>query len=85
MLRKLASIEDAYAIHPADAAVGIAIVIRPEVADLDAYDEGRLAKRTSSSIRLPRTDHPTCVDKHRADDQIRPCRPCGTVKPVTLP
>jgi nitroreductase len=45
MLRALAAIEGANAGHLASAAVGIAIVIRPEVPDLDAYDEGRLAER----------------------------------------
>ena len=45
MLRRLASVEGANAGHLATAAVGIAIVIRPEVPDLDAYDEGRLAER----------------------------------------
>jgi nitroreductase len=45
MLLRLASIEGAYAGHLATAAVGIAIVIHPEVPDLDAYDEGRLAER----------------------------------------
>ncbi len=45
MLRRLAAIDGAYAGHLADAAVGIAIVIRREVPDLDAYDEGRLAER----------------------------------------
>jgi len=45
MLGQLASVEGANAGHLADAAIGIAIVIRPEVADLDAYDEGRLAER----------------------------------------
>jgi nitroreductase len=45
MLGRLATIEGANAGHLATAAVGIAIVIRPEVPDLDAYDEGRLAER----------------------------------------
>ena len=45
MLARLATIDGANAGHLANAAVGIAIVIRPEVPDLDAYDEGRLAER----------------------------------------
>src|SRR5438067_154055 len=45
MLNRLAHVEGANAGHLATAAVGIAIVIRPEVPDLDAYDEGRLAER----------------------------------------
>ena len=45
MLGRLASIEGANAGHLATAAAGIAIVIHPEVPDLDAYDEGRLAER----------------------------------------
>ena len=45
MLARLAAIEGANAGHLATAAVGIAIVIRREVPDLDAYDEGRLAER----------------------------------------
>src|SRR3954447_10962840 len=45
MLGRLATIDGANAGHLANAAVGLAIVIRPEVPDLDAYDEGRLAER----------------------------------------
>jgi nitroreductase len=45
MLGRLATIDGANAGQLANAAVGIAIVIRPEVPDLDAYDEGRLAER----------------------------------------
>jgi nitroreductase len=45
MLQRLASIEGANAGHLATAGVGIAIVIHPEVPDLDAYDEGRFAER----------------------------------------
>src|SRR5919199_5292182 len=45
MLGRLATIDGANAGHLATAAVGIAIVIRREVPDLDAYDEGRLAER----------------------------------------
>src|SRR5256886_11956809 len=45
VLLQLAKIDGANAGHLANAAVGIAIVIRPEVPDLDAYDEGRLAER----------------------------------------
>src|SRR5713101_3790588 len=45
LLARLATIDGANAGHLANAAVGIAIVIRPEVPDLDAYDEGRLAER----------------------------------------
>ncbi len=44
-LKRLATIDGANAQHLANAAVGLAIVIRPEVPDLDAYDEGRLAER----------------------------------------
>jgi nitroreductase len=44
-LRRLAGIEGANAGHLATAAAGIAIVIHPEVPDLDAYDEGRFAER----------------------------------------
>jgi hypothetical protein len=45
MLGQLSSIEGANAGHLATAGAGIAIVIHPEVPDLDAYDEGRLAER----------------------------------------
>jgi nitroreductase len=45
MLERLARVEGANARHLATAAVGIAIVIHPEVPDLDAYDEGRFAER----------------------------------------
>ena len=45
MLQRLASIDGANAGHLASAAVGIAVVMHPEVPDLDAYDEGRLAER----------------------------------------
>src|SRR5437899_7929359 len=45
MLTQLSTIDGANAGHLATAAAGIAIVIRPEVPDLDAYDEGRLAER----------------------------------------
>jgi nitroreductase len=45
MLRRLPAIDGANAGHLATAAAGIAIVIHPEVPDLDAYDEGRLAER----------------------------------------
>jgi nitroreductase len=45
MLAQLSKIDGANAGHLETAAVGIAIVIHPEVADLDAYDEGRLAER----------------------------------------
>jgi nitroreductase len=44
-LRQLSGIDGANAHHLATAAMGIAIVIHPEVPDLDAYDEGRLAER----------------------------------------
>src|SRR5258708_14430783 len=46
MLRRLSAIDGANAGHLVTAAAGIAIVIHPEVPDLDAYDEGRLADRT---------------------------------------
>ena len=45
MLRRLSTIEGANAGHLASSGAGIAIVIHPEVPDLDAYDEGRLAER----------------------------------------
>ena len=45
LLRRLSAIAGANAGHLANAAAGIAIVIHPEVPDLDAYDEGRLAER----------------------------------------
>jgi len=45
VLQRLAAIDGANAGHLATAAAGIAIVIHPEVPDLDAYDEGRLAER----------------------------------------
>ena len=45
MLVRLSKVEGANAGHLATAAVGIAIVIHPEVPDLDAYDEGRVAER----------------------------------------
>jgi len=45
MLDRLAHIDGATAGHLATAAAGIAVVIHPEVPDLDAYDEGRLAER----------------------------------------
>jgi nitroreductase len=44
-LRRLSSIEGATAGHLASAALGLAIVIRREVPELDAFDEGRLAER----------------------------------------
>jgi nitroreductase len=44
-LRRLSSIEGANAGHLASAALGLAIVIRREVPELDAFDEGRLAER----------------------------------------
>ena len=45
LLRRLSAIDGANASHLASAAAGIAVVIHPEVPDLDAYDEGRLAER----------------------------------------
>ncbi len=45
VLGRLAAIDGANAQHLAHAAVGLAIVIRPEAPELDAYDEGRLAER----------------------------------------
>ncbi len=51
MLRRLASIEGATAGHLASAAAGIAIVIRPEAREIDAYDEGRLAERILLAAR----------------------------------
>jgi len=45
ILGRLATVEGANAGHLASAAVGIAIVIRREQPEIDAYDEGRLAER----------------------------------------
>jgi nitroreductase len=45
MLRRLSTIDGANAGHLATAGAGIAIVIHPEVPELDAYDEGRVAER----------------------------------------
>jgi nitroreductase len=45
MLRALAAIDGANAGHLAGAAAGVAVVIRPEAPELDAYDEGRLVER----------------------------------------
>jgi len=45
MLRRLSAIDGANARHLANAGAGIAIVIHPEVPDVDAYDEGRVAER----------------------------------------
>ena len=45
MLQRLSAIEGATAGHLASAALGLAIVIRPEVPELDAFDEGRVAER----------------------------------------
>src|SRR5438270_10409890 len=44
-LGQLARVDGANAGHLANAAAGVAIVIRPEMPELDAYDEGRLAER----------------------------------------
>ena len=44
MLARLATVQGANAAHLATAAVGIAIVIRREEPEIDAYDEGRLAE-----------------------------------------
>src|SRR6266852_5986304 len=49
MLRRLSAIDGANAGHLATAAAGIAIVIRPGVPDLDAYDEGRLSGRAPAA------------------------------------
>ncbi|MBV9358089.1 MAG: nitroreductase family protein [Chloroflexi bacterium] len=51
VLRRLADIEGATAGHLASAAAGIAIVIRPEAPEIDAYDEGRLAERILLAAR----------------------------------
>lgn len=45
MLQALSRIDGAVAAHLATAGVGVAIVMHPEVPDLDAYDEGRVAER----------------------------------------
>ena len=45
MLQRLSAIDGAVATHLANASVGIAIIMHPEVPDLDAYDEGRVAER----------------------------------------
>lgn len=51
MLERLSRIEGAVAGHLANAAVGIAIVMHPEVPDLDGYDEGRVAERILLAAR----------------------------------
>jgi nitroreductase len=51
VLRALSRIEGAVAAHLANAGVGIAIVMHPEVPDLDAYDEGRVAERILLAAR----------------------------------
>ncbi len=51
LLRQLSSIDGANAGHLASAAAGIAIVIRPEAPEIDAYDEGRLAERILLAAR----------------------------------
>src|SRR5215471_4308855 len=51
MLRQLASIDGAVAGHLATAGAGIAIVMHPEVPDLDGYDEGRAAERILLAAR----------------------------------
>jgi nitroreductase len=51
MLQRLSRIDGAVATHLATAAVGIAIVMHPEVPDLDGYDEGRAAERILLAAR----------------------------------
>jgi nitroreductase len=51
VLRRLSTIEGANAGHLATAGAGFAIVMHPEVPDLDAYDEGRLAERILLAAR----------------------------------
>jgi nitroreductase len=51
MLKQLSSIEGAVAGHLATAGLGIAIVMHPEVPDLDGYDEGRAAERILLAAR----------------------------------
>lgn len=51
VLQQLSSIDGAVAGHLAGAAVGIAIVMHPEVPDLDGYDEGRAAERILLAAR----------------------------------
>jgi len=51
MLQRLATIEGAVASHLATAAAGIAIVMHPEMPDLDGYDEGRAAERILLAAR----------------------------------
>jgi nitroreductase len=50
-LQQLAAIDGAVASHLASAGAGIAIVIHPEVPDLDGYDEGRAAERILLAAR----------------------------------
>ena len=51
LLQQLSRIEGAVAAHLARAAVGIAIVMHPEMPDLDGYDEGRAAERILLAAR----------------------------------
>jgi nitroreductase len=51
MLEKLSGVEGAVAGHLASAGVGIAVVLHPEVPDIDAYDEGRVAERILLAAR----------------------------------
>src|SRR3954471_20348894 len=51
LLEHLSRIEGAVADHLAHAAVGIAIVMHPEMPDLDGYDEGRVAERILLAAR----------------------------------
>ncbi len=50
-LEQLSKIEGAVAGHLASAAVGVAIVMHPEMPDLDGYDEGRAAERILLAAR----------------------------------
>lgn len=51
LLQQLSRIEGAVADHLANAAVGVAIVMHPEMPDLDGYDEGRVAERILLAAR----------------------------------
>jgi nitroreductase len=50
-LERLSQIDGAVAGHLATAAVGVAIVMHPEMPDLDGYDEGRVAERMLLAAR----------------------------------
>ena len=51
VLEQLSKIDGAVAGHLANAALGVAIVMHPEMPDLDGYDEGRAAERILLAAR----------------------------------